>query len=615
MNYSQLIARGVPLLFATFAANAQAEKQPNILWIITDDQRADALECWNEAVTGVKESALGYVSSPRLNQLAREGVLFTRSFCNSPLSGPSRGSMHTGLYPHHNGGFNFQLKHNEHDAAHPMIPEFMREAGYETSSFGKLGYYIYAYSSPMTFRYNDAHYEQAVSERTIESAGVGDFSEPNPPKGVDYEKIVEWHYENKPSTILKLYSKKNANKEPREDRLKREAFYKRQGMIIPDKNPMAAALAGESTKPTIGTEDGLIYTVFHEYLQNQGRMYKSVAKKTIKGPSKDKPQFINLGFHFPHTPVMPSREYRNKFKDKVYKLPAFDYAEVELMPSQMQKWQKNFSFYDFTPAEQQRMIQDYYAFCAMGDELIGRSIDEFKAFCKANDRPYLIVFACGDHGWHLGEQGAYFKWSNYLQSNQTAIIVVSSDKKKFPAGKIVHDFCEYVDFAPTFYASAGLDLKEERFDFLDGRDLYLTANKLMPAREYVLGEVNVYGNRAFIRGRDFSFSMKSRPGSGIATMKNMPNKNIKWAMVCPWDDAEMALYDLRKDPLERKNVANDPAYRALTEWFRSKLGNIVLGDGRLEVVWDQKNVYNISTFAQGADNKQLDIPKEIIPEE
>lgn len=131
----------VPLTLASLSTKAAEEQKPNILWIITDDQRADALECWNMAVTGKSESALGYVSSPNINKLADEGVLFTRSYCNSPLSGPSRGSMHTGKYPHRYGGFNFQMKHNEHDAANPMVPEVMREAGYQTSSFGKLGYY------------------------------------------------------------------------------------------------------------------------------------------------------------------------------------------------------------------------------------------------------------------------------------------------------------------------------------------------------------------------------------------------------------------------------------------------------------------------------------------
>ncbi len=108
--------------------------------------------------------------------------------------------------------------------------------------------------------------------------------------------------------------------------------------------------------------------------------------------------------------------------------------------------------------------------------------------------------------------------------------------------------------------------------------------------------------------------MKSRPGNGIATMDNMPNTNIKWAMNCAPEMAEMALFDLRVDPEERNNVANDPKYAELTAWFRNKLGNIVLGDGRLEVVWGEKNVYDISNFAKGADDKKLEIPKNIVPE-
>ncbi len=600
---------------ASFAAKAAEEQKPNILWIITDDQRADALECWNEAVSGKKESALGYVSSPNINKLAAEGVLFTRSYCNSPLSGPSRGSMHTGKYPHRNGGFNFQMKHNEHDAANPMVPEIMREAGYQTSSFGKLGYYIYKHSKPATFRYPASHYETMVSERTIESSRVGDFSEPFVnKKTAKHDKIVEWHYDDgTPSTVLKLYSKKNAANEPAADKAAREAFYKKQGMIIPGKNPLAASLAGFSTMPTDKTEDGRIREVFSEYVNNPGKQYTSVTKKKVTGPDTSKPQFINVGFHFPHTPVMASKEYYDKFKGKKYKLPKFDPSEVDGMPKQMQTWNKNFNFYDFNKDEQQRMIQDYYAFCAMGDELVGRTVEEFKAYCKKNDQPYIIVFACGDHGWHLGEQGAYFKWSNYLKSNETAIIAVSSDKKRFPAGKVVNDFAEYVDFAPTFYAAAGFDLSQERFNFLDGRDLAVTANKKIAPRDYVLGEVNVYGNRAFLRAKDFAFSMKSRPGNGIASLKNMPNSNIKWAMTCAPEMAEMALYDLRVDPFERNNVANDPKYAELTAWFRNKLGNIVLGDGRLEVVWDEPNVYNVSDFAKGADDKKLDIPSNIIP--
>lgn len=68
-------------------------QQTNILWIVTDDQRRDALECYNLATRGKKSSSLGYVSSPNIDKLASEGVMFVNSYTNSPICGPSRGPI------------------------------------------------------------------------------------------------------------------------------------------------------------------------------------------------------------------------------------------------------------------------------------------------------------------------------------------------------------------------------------------------------------------------------------------------------------------------------------------------------------------------------------------
>ena len=85
----------------------------------------------------------------------------------------------------------------------------------------------------------------------------------------------------------------------------------------------------------------------------------------------------------------------------------------------------------------------------MGDSLIGASVRDFKEFCKKNDKEYLVLIVCGDHSWHLGEQGTYAKFAAYENSSHTSIIALSSDKKKFPAGKVVDDYVEYVDILPT----------------------------------------------------------------------------------------------------------------------------------------------------------------------
>jgi hypothetical protein len=88
---------------------------------------------------------------------------------------------------------------------------------------------------------------------------------------------------------------------------------------------------------------------------------------------------------------------------------------------------------------------------------------------------------------------------------------------------------------------------------------------------------------------------------------------VRWALQAPRDQVELALFDLRVDPNEQNNVANDERYVGLADWFRNKLGRIVLGDGRVESDWTKENSYAISDFATGAHDGKLDIPPNVIP--
>lgn len=365
--------------------------------------------------------------------------------------------------------------------------------------------------------------------------------------------------------------------------------------------------------PTEKTLDGRITEEFCRYFDNEGKSYKMLnGVGDMEGVDSSKPQFIHLGFHFPHTAVMPSEEYRDRFKDLDYKIPKLSLEEYDKMPPQLKKWAKQSGVGALSDEEMLQCIRDYYAFCAMGDQLVGEAVDRFKRYCEEKDQPYIIVFACGDHGWHLGEQGTYAKFTNYTQSTNTTVIVSASDKEKFPEGKVVNDLMEYVDFAPTFYGAAGADLSNEKYEYLDGRDLAVTANSQVAPRDYIVGEGNmIFGPRAYMIGKDFAFSMRTRQSN--AGNSSEPLKDVMWAMECTPEEAEYALFDLRVDPKEVNNVAYDRRYAALAEWFRTKLGNIVLGDGRLECDWNTINSYAISNFAEGSDDKVLDIPAELIP--
>jgi len=98
--------------------------KPNILFIMCDQLRADALGC-----TGT------WVKTPNIDRIAREGVRFSNCVTNSPVCLPARISLATGLYPHNTGVW---------DNCPYELPEgaltwmtAIRAAGYRTSLIGK----------------------------------------------------------------------------------------------------------------------------------------------------------------------------------------------------------------------------------------------------------------------------------------------------------------------------------------------------------------------------------------------------------------------------------------------------------------------------------------------
>jgi arylsulfatase len=98
--------------------------KPNILFIMCDQLRADALGC-----TG------NWVKTPNIDRIAREGVRFSNCVTNSPVCLPARLSLATGRYPHNTGVWDncpFELPEGT-----PTWMAAIRNAGYRTSLFGK----------------------------------------------------------------------------------------------------------------------------------------------------------------------------------------------------------------------------------------------------------------------------------------------------------------------------------------------------------------------------------------------------------------------------------------------------------------------------------------------
>lgn len=121
-------ATTLPLLERGLAA-APAAGRPNVLFIMTDQQSADAMSC---------RMGKQYLSTPVMDGLAARGMLFTRAYSSNPLCMPLRNSLFTGRYPHETG-----VTANDGPAGGLDPKEFtclgshFRAAGYEAAYSGK----------------------------------------------------------------------------------------------------------------------------------------------------------------------------------------------------------------------------------------------------------------------------------------------------------------------------------------------------------------------------------------------------------------------------------------------------------------------------------------------
>ncbi|MEQ8515334.1 MAG: sulfatase-like hydrolase/transferase [Chromatocurvus sp.] len=115
------------------AEPALAQDRPNIIFLLTDDQRADTL-----SVDGHPE-----VRTPNLDDLARRGARYRNAFTVQPICAPSRFAFLSGQYERVSGlGFNspYQVSDTQWRRTYPAQ---LREAGYFTGFIGKFGVEFY----------------------------------------------------------------------------------------------------------------------------------------------------------------------------------------------------------------------------------------------------------------------------------------------------------------------------------------------------------------------------------------------------------------------------------------------------------------------------------------
>jgi len=199
----------IAFLLVSLFFNANAQENPNIIFILTDDQSYGMMGCTGNEI----------VQTPHLDQLAKEGILFDNAHITSAICTPSRISILLSQYERKHGvNFNSGTSVSE-EAWKNAYPMLMRKAGYFTGWVGKNhapvgegGYesglmensfdYWYAGHGHLSFYPKDKHdiFADAKSNTQVEviNEGVDDFLDSNEGRLKGAIRFLDKRPENQP---------------------------------------------------------------------------------------------------------------------------------------------------------------------------------------------------------------------------------------------------------------------------------------------------------------------------------------------------------------------------------------------------------------------------------
>lgn len=114
-------------LFVTATVAEAATKQPNIVFIFSDDHAYQAISAYGDPKK--------LIETPNIDRIGKEGMRFDRCVVPNSICGPSRATILTGKYSHLNGFYN--NNNSRFDGSQTTFPKLMQAAGYQTAVVGK----------------------------------------------------------------------------------------------------------------------------------------------------------------------------------------------------------------------------------------------------------------------------------------------------------------------------------------------------------------------------------------------------------------------------------------------------------------------------------------------
>jgi len=486
------------LLLATVPLVAEKPKQPNILFIFSDDHALQAITAYGNS------RYAGHFQTPNIDRLAAEGALFVNSFCANSICGPSRACVLTGKHSVHNG---FVDNSSTFDGLQPTFPKDLGGNGYDTAIIGKW----HLVSRPTGF----GHWEILPGQGSywnpdfIQMDGTTKRFE-GYVTDIVTDKSIEW-LESRPEKD-RPFLLMSQHKAPHRNWMPAERHYMLfDGVDLPEPDSLFDDFSGRSE--ALKTQEMMIANhffwgwdmFFHEAPPEEAGMIGGLANGEYKRMTPLQQRSFDL--------IYGPRQQRF----------LADLAAGKLDEKAVTRW------------KYQRYIKNYLRTIQALDENIGRLMAYLDQAGLAEN---TIVIYSSDQSFFLGEKGWYDKRWMFEESLTMPFVLRWPGVVK--PGIRPEALIQNIDYAPTLLEAAGLDVPAD----IQGRSLLpILKNEGKTPDGW----------------RDTIYYFYTGEGThrvpahdGVRTERHklfyLPRTN------------EWQLFDLVEDPDEMRSVHDDPAY-------------------------------------------------------
>ncbi len=474
--------------------------RPNILFVYCDDHAAHAISAYGSQIN----------TTPNIDRLASEGMLFENSFVTNSICAPARAVVLTGRFSHLNG---VMTNGETFDGTQQTFVPLMNQAGYETAIVGKW----HLKSEPTGFDHFEVLQGQGPYYNPVLRTPAGNVLHEGYTTDVITDRALAW-LENRDTNrpFMLMYQ----HKAPHRNWMPSPAHFD--------------LYEGEEIKePT---------TLFDDYdnrLPGAGETEMTIAHHMFG--------MYDLKLPIQFEEHQTSWETRSLLNLSPEQREAFEAGYKGRNDEFLARWNAGeLTGDELTRFKYQRYIKDYLRVIASVDDNLGRVLDFLDETGQADN---TIVIYTSDQGFFLGDHGWYDKRWMYEHSLRSPLIV------RWPTvtepGSRSEALVQNLDFAQTFLDIAGAI-----------QPATMQGQSIVPILK---GDVDDASFRDAIYYHYYEYPAPHRVPAhyGVRTERY---KLIRYPMYDGWE-----LFDLAVDPDEMVSVYDAPGYEPVREELMARL--------------------------------------------